>query len=158
MLGQGDEDISTTSLAENARDEGGYSSFMFLDTPRGKGGGRDPEVADAARFAEAVTTWKRGEREAIDHYAGCLVTLSESALSLENTHRSECTEQHGTAARTRSSQAHERQVVQRHGLEVLRYCSHFVGGRRQAAHNQSISAGNCCDHKLTGQRSLERDD
>ena len=41
------EDISVTSLAEYARDEGGYSRFVLLDARRGK------EVADAARFFEA---------------------------------------------------------------------------------------------------------
>ena len=46
LLGPGDEDISITSFADNARDEGGYSRFVLLDTRRGK------EVAHAARFAE----------------------------------------------------------------------------------------------------------
>ena len=46
FLGPGDEDISTTSVADNARDEGGYSRFVLFDTRRGQ------EVADAARFAE----------------------------------------------------------------------------------------------------------
>ena len=46
LLDPGDEDISVTSLAENARDEGGYSRFVLLDTRRGK------EVADPPRFCE----------------------------------------------------------------------------------------------------------
>ena len=54
-----DEDHSATSLAENARDEGGYSRFVLLDTRRGK------EVADAACFCEeprktnSERTWKK---------------------------------------------------------------------------------------------------
>ena len=37
LLGPEDADISITSFAENARDEGGQSKFVLLDTPRGKG-------------------------------------------------------------------------------------------------------------------------
>ena len=40
------EKISNVSFAENARDEGGYSSFVVLDTRRGS------EVAEASRFCE----------------------------------------------------------------------------------------------------------
>ena len=40
------------SLAKNARDEGGYSRFVLLDTRQGA------EVADAARFAEAARNVK----------------------------------------------------------------------------------------------------
>ena len=39
-------DISVTSLAENARDGGGYSRFVLLDTRL------DKDVADAAPFFE----------------------------------------------------------------------------------------------------------
>ena len=42
-----DAHISIRSLAEDARDEGGESRFVLFDTPRGKGGGRGAEVADA---------------------------------------------------------------------------------------------------------------
>ena len=53
MLGPEDADISITSFADNARDEGGNGKFV-LDTRRGKGAGRGVEVADAARCAEAA--------------------------------------------------------------------------------------------------------
>ena len=33
------EDISTTSFPEKRADEGGYSRYVLLETPRGKGGG-----------------------------------------------------------------------------------------------------------------------
>ena len=46
FLGPGDEDISATSLAENASHEEGYIRFVLLDTRRGK------DVADAR-------TWKK---------------------------------------------------------------------------------------------------
>ena len=39
LLGPEDADVSIRSLAENARDEGGYSKFVLLSIPRGKGGG-----------------------------------------------------------------------------------------------------------------------
>ena len=55
LLGPGDEDISITSFADNARDEGGYSRFVLFDTRRGK------EVVDAARFAEQAKK-KRSQR------------------------------------------------------------------------------------------------
>ena len=37
LLGPGAEEISIVSFAENARDEGGYSKFVVLDTRRGHG-------------------------------------------------------------------------------------------------------------------------
>ena len=40
LLAPVDEDISTTSLAKNARDEGGHSKVGLVDTPRGKERGR----------------------------------------------------------------------------------------------------------------------
>ena len=52
---------SALFFAENARDEGGYSKFVLLDTPRGKGTGRGVEVADAARFADAPSEVRRPE-------------------------------------------------------------------------------------------------
>ena len=62
LLGPEDADISITSFAESAGDEGGYSQFVLLDTPRGKGAGRGVEVADAARFAEAAREVSRREQ------------------------------------------------------------------------------------------------
>ena len=76
-----DADISIRSLAENARDEGGYSKFVLLNIPRGKeGGGRGLEVADAARLAEAAgEEWtheqrleRRGGQEAAHQFLACL--------------------------------------------------------------------------------------
>ena len=51
------EEISVTSLAENARDEGGHSRFALFDTRRGKA------VADAARFGEAARKEKAGSED-----------------------------------------------------------------------------------------------
>ena len=45
------------------RDEGGYSRYVLLETPRGKGGGRGAEVADAASFAEAVENERNPRRK-----------------------------------------------------------------------------------------------
>ena len=46
LLGPGDEEISVVSLAENARDVGGYSRFVVPDTRRHN------EVAHAVRVCE----------------------------------------------------------------------------------------------------------
>ena len=40
LLCPGDADISITSFAENAGDEGSYNRFVLIDTPRGKGSNR----------------------------------------------------------------------------------------------------------------------
>ena len=61
LLGPEETDVSITSFAENARDEGGCSTFVLLDTPRGRGAGRGVEVADAAGFAKAAREVTRGE-------------------------------------------------------------------------------------------------
>ena len=45
-------------LGENAWDKGAHSKFALINTPRGKERGRDAEVADAARFAEAARSKK----------------------------------------------------------------------------------------------------
>ena len=52
--GPQDAEISIISLPENARDKGGDDSFVLLDTPRGKAGGRGADVADAVSFANAA--------------------------------------------------------------------------------------------------------
>ena len=59
-----DAEISIASFAEDARDDGGYSNFVLLDTHRGKGASRGAEVADAARFDEAAKEVRRLEAAA----------------------------------------------------------------------------------------------
>ena len=63
-----DMKISVSLPSQKTRpDEGGYSRYVLLETPQGRGGGRGAEVADAARFAEAaenernphVKIWKK---------------------------------------------------------------------------------------------------
>ena len=62
LLGPEDADISITSFAENARDEGGYGRFVLLDTLRGKGAGRgvDVEAGRDVRRREAVSATEGG--------------------------------------------------------------------------------------------------
>ena len=56
FFGSEDADIRIRSLAENARDERGYSKFVFLNILRGNAReGRGLEAADAARFEEAAS-------------------------------------------------------------------------------------------------------
>ena len=65
LLGTEDAEVSIRSLAENVRVEGGYSRFVLLDTPRGKGGGRGAKVADTIRCINGPdhswTAWERAE-------------------------------------------------------------------------------------------------
>ena len=76
-------------FTENARDEGGESKFELLDTPRGQGGGRGAEGADAASLVERCRS-----AEAADVVSVAETAKSEKVIDANHAWRIERTHPH----------------------------------------------------------------
>ena len=99
LLGTEDAHISVRLLSENARDQGGPSRFVLLDTPRGKGGGRGAEVADAVRENQ----WSRSSMDGAAKIEATSAGRERRQVSREHAWSGNCKQKHGSTTHTRFS-------------------------------------------------------
>ena len=93
LLGTEDAHISVRLLSENARDQG------VLDTPRGKGGSRGAEVADAVRENQ----WSRSYLDGTTKIEATSAGRERRQVSREHAWSGICKQKHGSTTHTRIS-------------------------------------------------------